>query len=175
MGERKFDTKQLEHVVERRVLIGKVLLDLWKVFDRPRALKHSRATLAHLLLGSAFSLWQAAFLIKKSRKRKAVTTHAKKFLGILLADNAIAYSQDRETSEWTAGYYVNSAHYRLVLARKWLSLHGKEKAAFDKIAKFIDDQQGRKDYVPDLIVGWRNAYEATEIAMRKLDTMLRSA
>lgn len=151
MGERKFDTKQLERVVERRALIGKTLLLLWKILDTPATLNHSQATLAHLLLGSAFSIWRGAFLIKGPRKRNQVTRNAKKFLGILLADNAINYPQDRETSEWTAGYYVNSAHYRLVLAKKWLSLSRKQQAVFGKVSKFIEDQQEQKDRVPDLI------------------------
>lgn len=39
----------------------------------------------------------------------------KEFLSISIADNAIAYTQDKASSSWTAGHYINNALYRLAL------------------------------------------------------------
>jgi hypothetical protein len=69
-----------------------------------------------LLMGAAFSLWRAAFLSHAEHMWPEILTHANKFLEILIADNAINYPQDRDTRDWSGGYYLANARYRLVRA-----------------------------------------------------------
>lgn len=70
-----------------------------------------------LLVGSAFSLWRAAFLSYAKRTPQDIHDNACKVLRIILEDNAIAYMGDKKTKEWMGGYYVNSARFRL--ERAW--------------------------------------------------------
>lgn len=66
-----------------------------------------------LLVGAAFSLWRGAFLIDIDRTWSSVLEDAKKLLQTLLRDNAVNYTQDRNTREWMSGYYLNNARLRL--------------------------------------------------------------
>jgi hypothetical protein len=66
-----------------------------------------------LLLGTAFSLWRAAFLSHGAVTWPENLKQASEFLDSLIGDNAIAYVQDRQTGRWTSGYYLNNARYRL--------------------------------------------------------------
>src|SRR5205807_9071615 len=83
---------------------------------RPRA---PRSTLL-LTAGSAYSLWQAVFLAKRHRSTAEIVHHAAVFLEALVRDNTITNSADRELLEWSAGYYLNNARYRLVRVRERL-------------------------------------------------------
>ena len=64
------------------------------------------------LLGIGFSLWRAVFLIVTADSEK-MDKAGQAFLTTLIADNMIAYAQDKTSSAWTAGYYINNALYRL--------------------------------------------------------------
>lgn len=39
--------------------------------------------------------------------------HAKKHLATVLADNAVTFVTEQTTKNWTVGYYLNNAIYRL--------------------------------------------------------------
>ena len=64
------------------------------------------------MLGIGFSLWRAVFLIVTADSEK-MDKAGQAFLTTLIADNMIAYAQDKTSSAWTAGYYINNALYRL--------------------------------------------------------------
>ena len=142
--------------MERRAKIGTLLLKLWKV---P---KKRRKSLWHLLLGVAFSLWRAAFLIEGDRPLSTMNKHAKYFLGLLLWDNAINYLQDRRTRAWTGGYYLNNANFRLSIVKDLLTrrIEDQEAAVFDKIVRSVVSEN-----TPDLQTGWEDAYAAADIAL----------
>ncbi len=76
-----------------------------------------------LLVGAGFSLWRAAFLSDAIRSWPQIIQDATKLLKRLVGDNAVAYPQDRETREWMAGYYLNNARWRLLLAWEELRKH----------------------------------------------------
>ena len=164
--KRKFDTNHLADLVEHRAKIGKLLLEIWKVSEQnPDSLQPPQSTIWHSLLGVAFSLWRAAFLIKDGRSQKTMNDDARKFLGILLEDNAINYTQDRETRAWTAGYYLNNACLRLDFVKNLLSLNGDQNAAFNKITSFLNSQKQSSGQVPNLSAGWEDACAAAEIVL----------
>jgi hypothetical protein len=70
----------------------------------------------HLLVGAAFSLWRAVFLIEPETSTQETVDHSVQFLELLVRDNTINYTQDRNTRAWTAGYYLNGAFFRLTEA-----------------------------------------------------------
>ena len=114
-------------LISRRSQIQETLLalhDLIATDDDRSALENDpvRRKTFGLLMGAAFSLWRAAFLSHGEHEWPPVLRHAKTFLERLLRDNAIAYTQDQETRDWTAGYYLNNAMFRLVRARGVLSI-----------------------------------------------------
>jgi len=64
------------------------------------------------LVGAAFSLWRAAPLVYGDGTGD---DHSAKrlLLNLLIRDNAVGYPQERTTSAWTVGYYLNNALFRL--------------------------------------------------------------
>lgn len=66
-----------------------------------------------LLVGAAFSLWRAAFLVDAERDWPKILEKAETFLEAVVEDNTINYLQDKNTRNWTVGYYLNNARYRL--------------------------------------------------------------
>lgn len=69
---------------------------------------------AQILVGVAFSLWRSAFLSDKTGFREEARMGAELFLEEMLLNNAIAYTQDRKSKDWTFTYYANNARYRLL-------------------------------------------------------------
>lgn len=85
----------------------------WKSEDHKRLFAY--------LVGSAYSLWRAAFLTDAKRKWAEILEDAEKLLLRLIRDNAVAYPQERETREWMSGYYLNNARFRLLRANELLN------------------------------------------------------
>ncbi len=65
------------------------------------------------LVAVSFSLWRGVFLADRSGHDEDRFDHAKAFLGALIGDNAISYTQDKNSREWTFNYYINNARHRL--------------------------------------------------------------
>jgi hypothetical protein len=72
------------------------------------------------LVGAAFSLWRAAFLtdVHNERPPKQVSDSIHRFLHPLIRDNIINFAQDRESSQWSVGYYLSNANFRLIAVAK---------------------------------------------------------
>jgi hypothetical protein len=98
------------------------LLTLFETYqDKWKSRRMARA--AQNLLSVSFSLWRAAFLADKSGHRTEVFASAMAFLERIVADNAIAYAQDRQCNEWTFNYYTKNASAALQdLATNWPKL-----------------------------------------------------
>ena len=79
-----------------------------------------------LLVGAGFSLWRAAFLGDATRQWSMIISDATKLLERLVRDNTVAYPQDRDTREWMAGYYLNNAAWRLLMAWRDVEREGYE-------------------------------------------------
>jgi hypothetical protein len=125
MTPMKKDDLSPEHrdwLVESRADNQRTALGLFKLLEKyPNKIKSRGFTkTAQTLIAVCFSLWRAAFLADKTGKREAVFDDAKTFLGKLIVDNAINYSQDRNAREWTFNYYANNAQDGLhTLAERW--------------------------------------------------------
>jgi hypothetical protein len=74
---------------------------------------------AGLMIGAAFSLWRAIFLAPKNpTTRIGMIGKGSTFLEKFLRDNSISYGDEKTNREWSFGYYLNSARFRLFHAKK---------------------------------------------------------
>jgi hypothetical protein len=78
-----------------------------------RWLVEKRSDIQRRILGVAFSLWRAVFLIRVDRTATGEVDHGRALLDILIRTNAVAFPQDEKTAHWMAGYYMNNALMRL--------------------------------------------------------------
>lgn len=119
-----------------------------------------------MLLGAAFSLWRAAFLIRGSRTREELNAHALAFLDTLLWDNAITYQHDSRLYGWTSGYYVNNAAIRLTHAAKVL---GVQTLQLRQLEKFVADQWSNAEAAcPNVAEGWEWCFSVLEVGIQSL-------
>jgi hypothetical protein len=120
------ETDNYTWLIKARALNQEVLLRLYrlKVTDKSNRVSQYIYT---LLVGAAFSLWRAAFLSDATRELDKITEDATKLLKRLIQDNAVAYPQDRDTREWMAGYYINNAIWRLLIAWQFIEKEDKDK------------------------------------------------
>jgi hypothetical protein len=105
----------LEWVIDGRARNQKAALDLYEMMTdcRRQIARQQLSTEAQDLAAIAFSLWRAVFLADRSGATDAKMADAEYFLGKMLTDNAIAFTQDRSAREWTFNYYLDNAWYRL--------------------------------------------------------------
>jgi len=75
------------------------------------------------LVAAAFSMWRAVFLAETPRDWGTVKAKREEFLARVVADNAIAYSDDKTNRAWTVGYYLDNARLRLLAALQIAQLH----------------------------------------------------
>src|SRR5262245_39731251 len=66
-----------------------------------------------LLTGAAFYLWRAVFLAEYRLQTEKALKGAKSLLNKVVSDNAIAYSDEKASQRWTAGFYVSHIQYRM--------------------------------------------------------------
>jgi hypothetical protein len=119
MSKRESDTSpgHLEWLVKWRSENQRASLELYCLLKKhateirtdPQLILVSQA-----LIGVAFSLWRAVFLSDKEGTLDIALTDAEEFLGKLILDNAINYTQDRTAREWTFNYYLHNAYTRLL-------------------------------------------------------------
>ena len=93
----------------------------------------SRSVFA-LLVGAAFSLWRAAFLSNAKRIWPKILNDANYLLDKVLKDNAITFQNELDMREWTGGFYLNNAKYRLVEASYMLKISKKSHADNNQVA-----------------------------------------
>ena len=125
-----------------------------------------------LLIGAGFSLWRAAFLGDALREWTRIIGDATQLLERLIRDNAVAYPQDRETREWMAGYYLNNAQWRLLIAWRQLKLHGHRGSmpvALRRVKKYED--RGMEQESP--IELWDTSHAALGELLGVLEQRLR--
>lgn len=106
-------TEDLEWLVPARNDIQSFLLELHRRRERS-GLSPERSGQWQLLVGVAFSLWRAVFLLVDApRARETAEEEAARFLRGVIETNAVTFSDDRSRRVWTSGYYVNNARLRM--------------------------------------------------------------
>jgi hypothetical protein len=157
-------------LVQQRCHVQNLLLDLYRyvlvherelIRNSTRRDRASRATYL-LLIGVAFSLWRAVFLTNEKRTPARVVGHARKFLEAVVRDNTITFNTDRDLHEWSAGYYINNARYRLAMIReKLFELHPRQLRAAKSFKRFATiTERGIDTLNRDMRHAWRICFEA---------------
>ncbi len=141
--ERKDETPTPEHlawVIERRAANQQVTLRLYEIFHARRVIPEELHYRAQDLVAVSFSLWRAVFLADRTGVKEFKDEDAEKFLAKMLTDNAITYTQDRNTREWSCNYYLGNARHRLeTAAKRWPSIerhlgkHGSARTRWDAL------------------------------------------
>lgn len=103
--------KFLKWLIDSRASNQLASLRLFEIFETHADILHKPeyAKKSHNLVAACFSLWRAAFLADKTGVRKDAFKDARDFLLKVLVDNAISYSSDKSSREWTFNYYTNAA------------------------------------------------------------------
>lgn len=156
------DTKRLGWWVKRRADNQALLLDLLTFAEADRPLPTPQATQLQLLIGAGFSLWRAAFLGDGELPELTTRERANAFLRVIVEDNAVPFSKDQANKEWTFGYYLNNAYFRLQLAYRRLPEIGlagtpQLRATVDE---FLERQTEAGHHDLDLQTAWLNAHKA---------------
>jgi hypothetical protein len=125
------DERTLKWQIQKRSEILNVLLELHGLIGSEKESKAkmgiAKRRMLSLLVGSAFSLWRAVFLVYGSRNDRNMIEHCYNFSGSVLRDNAITFAQDRDTHEWSVGYYLNNAAFRIIAVYENAEFKGLER------------------------------------------------
>jgi hypothetical protein len=157
-SERKIE--QFSWAIPRRAKSQELLLALYRYLDRNRDLDQNPEVRAvfGLLVGAGFSLWRAVFLAQPVRDwggSPSILEGAAELLEKLLENNAIAYGDEKRIEEWSVGYYLNNAYFRIESAIQRLSRHADAPA----LATFLE--QKRKGITADSPQAiWDTGYDA---------------
>jgi hypothetical protein len=106
----------LKWLVEKRSANQKATLELFVILtenDNVISKNVLSANVSQELAGIAFSLWRAVFLSDLTGELDDQLLDVASFLGNLISNNSIGYSQDRGAREWTFQYYLTDARLRL--------------------------------------------------------------
>lgn len=127
---------------------------------------------AHLLVGTCFSLWRAVFLgddgvTVAGETPPNIYQHAIEFLEKIIVDNAIGYPQDKGARLWTFGYYVNNACYRLLEIRR-------RKLEFVTESKFLENLARNGGSPPSSKCSWDSCQDEAEKAIETLKQILEA-
>lgn len=130
----------------------------------------------NLLMGSSLSLWRVAFLMDTPRDTKKIRAEGLELLGKILADNALAFGEERNRRAWVLGYYVNNARFRIAHVHELLRRHAsshevltRPSAAFNAFQELHDGGLTVRPQLRATPKGpkrpkdmWRVVFEATE-------------
>ena len=162
-------------VVVNRSNIQILLLDLYDFAKHPESRKKlaenrfDRSVFA-FLVGAAFSLWRAAFLTETKRDWPSILEHATAFLDRLVADNAIAYTQEKSTLEWSVGYYLNNACFRIASILDDFAPDLRPNPAQEEALRRFQAQNTQSIVETDANEIWQLAYGATRAIFDMLVT-----
>ncbi|SRR5258707_932788 len=107
------DWTKLYALIRDRSRIQNISLDLLQLIHFHPARDSKSASVHSLLVGTAFSLWRAVFLVERVDEWDGVLANAETFLEKFIRHNAIGYMDDWNNRKWSFPYYVDNARYRL--------------------------------------------------------------
>lgn len=185
MSKSALPAPDYQWLVEQRNDVQRLLLELYLfVAEHEDDLVKNRAARSTfmLIVGAGYSLFQAVFLAKQRRSTAEIVRHAAVFLEAVVRDNVVrdntvASSADRELLEWSAGYYLNNARYRLVRMREKLAQvrpdEVKASAAFKAFEQMEDT--GIDAVNNDMMKSWRIAYDCAKQGFELMKEELKSS
>jgi hypothetical protein len=162
--------EELVWLVESRSKAQRLLLDTYTFLRDKREWLQQRPaerSVFGLLVGAGFSLWRAAFLVTRTTSEwPDVLDQAESFLKRLVEDNWISFDREDRARDWTSGYYLNSARYRLHRVREKLDEiapgETQRSAAFRRFEEV--EAAGGVDE-KDRIAAWDKTHDALRAAL----------
>jgi hypothetical protein len=167
------DTKDMQWLVKSRSEVQDLLLALWTIAKDGCLRTSSQKLQFELLIATCFALWRSVFLAHGERTSSSINEHATKFLETLVRDNAIAYSQDRDSKAWTFGYYINDAYFRLEYYDRIFSKLTPPHA--ERVAAFLAAQGKPVASEWDAHLAWTQAFDAALDAAHILERATRNS
>lgn len=123
IDDKLLDPEHLEWLVNNRAATQHTSVKLFRLLKaHPTELEGGDfASPAQMLVAISFALWRSAFLSDKTGFLKDTNKDAFTFLGEMVLTNAIVFSNERNTKNWTFNFYAGGAFYRLQeLTRTWV-------------------------------------------------------
>ena len=162
-------SEELVWLVESRSKAQRLLLDLYVfLHDKRETLnrKPAERSVFGLLVGAGFSLWRAAFLVTRAKSDwPDVLEEAESFLKKLVEDNWISFDREDRARDWTSGYYLNNARYRLKrVLEKLAELAPKETRRSREFQRFADVIAPGGIDEKDRVVAWDVMHDALRAA-----------
>jgi hypothetical protein len=103
-------------LVSARNEIQSLMLELHDGFDKLDLTDARLLERWQLGVGAAFSLWRAVFLVLPEQTERPITgtaTDGLAFLRRVIDTNFVTFADDLRYRDWTGGYYVNGARFRM--------------------------------------------------------------
>ena len=122
----KSDVEHLRWAVDQRAEIQRTLLALYEYVRKTTSAAgyaDPKAYLLDNLIGAAFSLWRAAFLVETFRTDENILRSQETFLAKVISDNSIQFGDDKINRAWTVGYYLDNAKLRIERASAFADHH----------------------------------------------------
>jgi hypothetical protein len=107
------ETEFLEWSIAKRADTLHVALRLRELMKTSMVEDGPTAGALRSLVGVSFALWRAVFLAHRTGKAELRNKDATSFIEKMVTTNAITFSDDHKLREWTFGYYIDDALYRL--------------------------------------------------------------
>lgn len=144
-------------LVEARNKTQSLMADLYEAFPCEHvSVDETLRDRLHLMLGAAFSLWRAVFLISPEDSERSFADlegDAREFLKRVIDTNAITFNDELRWRAWSGGYYLNNARQRV----------------FD-----LGKKRGFEGSVPSNVVlrkAWNKIYEELDKIIKKHQQM----
>jgi len=160
--EEKPDPEHLTWLVKSRAVnqgVSAKLYGLIRGYPEQFGDKNKFGSDGQMLIAISFSLWRSLFLSDKTGYFEDTNKDAEYFLGEMLLNNAINFSQDRTARNWTFNYYAANAKFRLELYAK----------------KHPDDFDLGRLTAPNPKARWEKLHDAFEVSVEHFGKRLEQA
>jgi len=149
----------INSLVKNRNNIQDALFRVYELFNNGKLDRASKT--GQLLVGIGFCLWRAVFLAKSTRDFNTAGSDAMEFLKHLMRTNAVSFSTEDKYSEWTFGFYLGGAQYRIYHLDELLRTTVGQRGLAELAKKIKDDDlvDGRH------MASWEIALQAFEQAI----------
>ena len=133
------DSKAAAWLVDNRFKVHQLLLELWTFGEKSQSLlvsegRERELSIYGLFVGAAFSLWRAAFYIPEKKAPTETLGGIIEMLQRVVTNNSFTYDSEKVTKDWSGGFYLNNARYRLLRIRD--KMNGNSQ--FDRIKDSVE-------------------------------------
>lgn len=158
-------------LVHSRAKAHGLLLELWKFSKTKSSLssRHPERSIFGLFAGAAFSLWRAAFYIPPDKNWEKTLLRINNMLERVVRNNAFTYESEKAFEDWTGGFYLNNARYRLKRLQEKMAERSKQFGAIlasEEFKKFGGITTPGAIDESDHMGNWDSLYNALTLLFR---------